>query len=92
MWIMFAYSGWNASTYIGSEIKNPERNIPRSLLYGTGIVVILYVLLNLVFVYATPPEEMKGVISHRRSNSQKSFGSSMEFVFSLLIAFALFPP
>lgn len=33
MWIMFAYSGWNASTYVGSEIKNPQRNIPRSLLW-----------------------------------------------------------
>jgi len=90
MWVMFAYSGWNASTYIGSEIKNPERNIPRSLLYGTGIVMILYVLLNLVFVYATPPEEMKGVISIGGLTVKNLFGSSMEFVFSLLIAFALF--
>ncbi|MBC8005674.1 MAG: amino acid permease, partial [Verrucomicrobia bacterium] len=63
MWILFAYSGWNASTYIGSEIKHPERNIPRSLLYGTGIVMLMYVLLNIVYVYAIPPEQMKGVIS-----------------------------
>jgi len=90
MWIMFAYSGWNASTYIGSEIKNPERNIPRSLLYGTGTVVILYVLLNLVFVYATQPEEMKGVISIGGLTVKNLFGGSMEVVFSLLIAFALF--
>lgn len=90
MWIMFAYSGWNASTYIGSEIKNPERNIPRSLLYGTGIVMILYVLLNLVFVYATPPEGMKDVISIGGLTVKNLFGSSMEFAFSLLIAFALF--
>ncbi len=90
MWVMFAYSGWNASTYIGSEIKNPERNIPRSLLFGTGIVMILYVLLNLVFVYATPPEEMKGVISIGGLTVKNLFGSSMDFVFSLLIAFALF--
>ncbi|MBA4409901.1 MAG: amino acid permease [Odoribacter sp.] len=90
MWIMFAYSGWNASTYIGSEIKNPERNIPRSLLYGTGIVMILYVLLNLVFVYATPPDGMKDVISIGGLTVKNLFGSSMEFAFSLLIAFALF--
>lgn len=90
MWIMFAYSGWNASTYIGSEIKTPERNIPRSLLYGTGIVMILYVLLNLVFIYATPPEEMNDVISIGGLTVKNLFGSSMEFAFSLLIAFALF--
>ena len=90
MWIMFAYSGWNASTYIGSEIRNPERNIPRSLLYGTGIVMGLYVLLNIVFVYATTPEEMKDVISIGGLTVKNLFGSSMEFAFSLLIAFALF--
>lgn len=90
MWILFAYSGWNASTYIGSEIKHPERNIPRSLLYGTGIVMLLYVLLNIVYVYAIPPEQMKGVISIGGLTVKNLFGSSMEFTFSLLIAFALF--
>ena len=90
MWIMFAYSGWNASTYIGSEIRNPARNIPRSLLYGTGIVMLMYVLLNLVFVYATTPDEMKGVISIGGLTVKNLFGSSMEFAFSLMIAFALF--
>lgn len=90
MWIMFAYSGWNASTYIGSEIINPVRNLPRSLLYGTGIVMILYVLLNTIFIYATPPEEMKDVISIGGLTMRNLFGSSMELAFSLLIAFALF--
>lgn len=90
MWIMFAYSGWNASTYIGSEIKNPERNIPRSLLYGTALVMIMYVLLNIVYVYATPPEQMKDVISIGGLTVKNLFGPSMEFAFSLLIAFALF--
>ncbi|HKK63304.1 MAG TPA: amino acid permease, partial [Bacteroidales bacterium] len=41
MWIMFAFSGWNASTYIGAEIKNPSKNLPGSLLLGTFIVLIL---------------------------------------------------
>ncbi len=90
MWIMFAYSGWNASTYIGSEIKDPVRNIPRSLLYGTGLVMIMYVLLNIVFVYATSPQEMKDVISIGGLTVRNLWGSSMEFAFSLLIAFALF--
>lgn len=90
MWIMFAYSGWNASTYIGSEIIHPARNIPRSLLFGTGTVLILYVLLNFVFVYAIPPNDMKGVISIGGLAIRNLFGSTMEIAFSLLIAFALF--
>lgn len=90
MWIMFAYSGWNASTYIGSEIRDPQRNLPSSLLLGTGIVVVLYLLLNLVYIYAIPPDQMKGVISVGGLAMGNLFGSSAERLFSLLISFALF--
>jgi APA family basic amino acid/polyamine antiporter len=90
MWIMFAYSGWNASTYIGSEIRNPQRNLPRSLLLGTGIVMVLYVSLNVLYVYAVEPADMRGVISVGGLAAGKLFGRNLEKVFSLLIAFALF--
>jgi len=90
MWIMFAYSGWNASTYIGSEIKDPVRNLPASLLIGTGIVILLYLLLNVVYIYAIPADEMKGVISVGGLAMRNLFGQGAEVVFSLLISFALF--
>ena len=90
MWIMFAYSGWNASVYIGSEIKNPERNIPLSLLIGTGVVSLLYLLLNLLFIYAIPSHEMEGVIAVGGLAIGKLFGPDYESFFSLLVAFALF--
>jgi basic amino acid/polyamine antiporter, APA family len=90
MWIMFAYSGWNASTYIGSEILHPVRNIPRSLLLGTSIVLILYVMLNFIYTYAISPEDMKGVISIGGLAMRNLFGNTMEIAFSLLISFALF--
>jgi APA family basic amino acid/polyamine antiporter len=90
MWIMFAYSGWNASAYIGSEIKNPRRNLPRSLILGTGIVILLYLCLNLFYVYAVPPAEMAGVISIGGLAVGNLFGRSFESVLSALISFALF--
>lgn len=90
MWIMFAYSGWNASTYIGSEIKNPATNLPRSLLFGTGIVMLLYFALNLLFVYAVSPAEMEGVISIGGLAAGNLFGQRVETLFSVLISFALF--
>jgi len=90
MWIMFAYSGWNASTYIGAEIKNPSKILPRSLIYGTGIVMLLYLALNFLYVYSINPEEMKGVISVGGLAMGNLFGKSAEVLFSLLIAFALF--
>ena len=59
-WVMYAYSGWNASTYITGEIRNPRRNVPLSLIFGTIIVIILYVFLNVVFLRTTPAAEMIG--------------------------------
>lgn len=90
MWIMFAYSGWNASTYIASEITEPTKNLPRSLLLGTGIILIFYTSLNVFFVYAIPPNDMKGVISIASLAVGNAFGPPMIPFFSLLIAFALF--
>jgi len=90
MWIMFAYSGWNASAYIGSEVRDPSRNLPRSLLLGTGIVTVLYLALNLFYIYAIPPAEMEGVISIGGLAADNLFGPSAETVLSLLISFALF--
>lgn len=90
MWIMFAYSGWNASTYLGAEIKNPLRTLPMSLILGTGIVILLYLGINLLYVYSSTPDEMKGVIAIGGLAMGKLFGPSADLLFSLLIAFALF--
>lgn len=90
MWIMFAYSGWNAATYLGAEIKNPLKTLPRSLLLGTFIVILLYLGVNVLYVYSINPDEMKGVISVGGLAMGKLFGPSADTLFSLLIAFALF--
>ncbi|MGP8216432.1 MAG: APC family permease [Bacteroidia bacterium] len=58
-YIYLAYSGWNASAYVANDIENPKVNIPRSLLYGTLIVTVLYVLINYVFMNSSPVDELK---------------------------------
>lgn len=90
MWIMFAYSGWNAATYIGSEIRDPSTNLPRSLLLATGIVTALYMALNVFYVYAIDPASMEGVISVGGLAVGMALGRGMEGFASTLIAFALF--
>ncbi len=90
MWILFAYSGWNASTYVGSEIHDPAKSLPRSLFLGTGIVMLLYLLLNITFVFALSPVEMSGVISIGGLAMGSLFSKSMETLSSVLISFALF--
>ncbi len=89
MWIMFAYSGWNAAGYIGSEIHEPRRNLPLSLILGTGIVMVLYLSLNALFVFAVAPGEMQGVIAVGGLAASNLFGATAERLVSLLIAFAL---
>lgn len=89
LWIMFAYSGWNASAYVGSEIRDPGRNLPLSLLAGTGVVVLLYLGLNFLFVYAVPPGDLDGVIAVGGAVAFQLFGRGGEAAVSALIAFAL---
>jgi len=60
VYVMYSYSGWNAAVYITSEIKQPEKNVPRSLLAGTAIVIVVYVLVNAIFLVTTPVQELKG--------------------------------
>jgi APA family basic amino acid/polyamine antiporter len=60
VFVMYSYSGWNAATYIVGELREPTRNVPRALFLGTGIVIVLYVALNAVFLISTPLPELAG--------------------------------
>jgi basic amino acid/polyamine antiporter, APA family len=60
IFVSFAYSGWNAAAYLGGEIHDPKRNLPRALVSGTLIVTLLYLALNAVFLYALSPAQMAG--------------------------------
>jgi APA family basic amino acid/polyamine antiporter len=52
--VMFSYSGWNAAAYVAEEIRDPHRNLPRSLALGTLTVVAIYLALNVLYLYAMP--------------------------------------
>src|ERR1700736_4557585 len=60
VYVMYSYSGWNAAVYITGEIKQPEKNVPRALLFGTLVVIAIYTALNAVFLATTPANEMSG--------------------------------
>jgi APA family basic amino acid/polyamine antiporter len=59
--VMFTYSGWNAAAYVAEEIRDPGRNVPRALALGTGVVAVLYVLLNALYLSAVPIDELAAV-------------------------------
>jgi APA family basic amino acid/polyamine antiporter len=58
VYVSYAYSGWNASAYLAGEIRQPEKNLNRSIIWGTLLVMMLYVLLNGVFIASAPMAEM----------------------------------
>lgn len=89
IFISFAYSGWNAAAYLGAEIKNPARNIPLSLFWGTLIVMILYLLLNVLFIYALPVSEMSGVVEVGAKTAVSLFGAKTGGLFSMAITICL---
>ncbi len=89
VYVMYAYSGWNASIYIASEVKEPEKNVPRSLLAGTLIVLALYLLLNFIFLYTTPIELLAGKLEVGAVAATQIFGELGGKVMSLLISLGL---
>jgi len=56
--VMFSYAGWNAAAYVAEEIRDPGRNVPRALALGTLGVVVLYLGINALYLYALPVEEI----------------------------------
>ncbi len=60
MWISLSYSGFNAAVYVAGEVEHAKQFVPRALLTGTAVVVVLYMLLNAVFVYVPPSESVAG--------------------------------
>ncbi len=89
IYVSFAYSGWNAAAYLGGEIKNPQKNIPLATIWGTLIVLILYLLLNMVFVYALGTEEMKGVVEIGAKSAHHLFGPATGTIFSAAMTVCL---
>lgn len=63
LFVLYAYSGWNAPTYLSSEVKDGRVTVGRSLVIGTLAVTVIYILLNAVFLSAAPASELRGVLN-----------------------------
>ncbi|MDG1026091.1 MAG: amino acid permease [Gammaproteobacteria bacterium] len=74
IYVSFAYTGWNAATYLSSELENPQRTLPWILMGGTMIVTLLYVALNFTFLYTTPMDAMAGQVEVGFISAEAAFG------------------
>ncbi len=89
IFVSYAYSGWNASAYMIDEIQNPVRNVPRSIIFGAVVVMILYTLLNFTFLLAAPANEMVGRPDVAFVAAEYLFNVNGAAAVSALIAFFL---
>ena len=89
VYVMFAYSGWNASTYIAGEVRNPSRMIPLSVGLGTLLVMGLYLAVNAVFMRSTPLAEMAGKVEVALTAGPHLFGAAGTRIMAGLICLGL---
>ena len=74
--VMFSYSGWNAAAYVAEEIRDPGRNVPRALAFGTLGVIAIYLALNVLYLYAMPLVELASLPDGRLTDlvAERLFG------------------
>ncbi len=74
IYVSYAYTGWNAATYLSSELENPQKSLPGILLTGTLVVMVLYVSLNFVFLSVAPVDDMAGQVEVGFIAARSAFG------------------
>lgn len=87
--VFFAYSGWNSAAYIGSEIKNARRTLPLALIFGIGLIVILYLLLNSLFIHGAGIESLRSMNNVGLFVAESGFGAAGRTAFTFLTGIAI---
>jgi len=89
VYVFYAYSGWNSSSYIAGEILKPEKNLPISLFLGAAFVSLCYCLINYIFLYTVPMGELAGQIDVGHLSAKAIFGGRGGAIMTGLICLAL---
>lgn len=89
VYVAYAYTGWNAITYVAGEVKKPSKTIPLALSIATIVVTVIYILLNLVFLYSAPMSALAGKVEVAQVAAQYLFGPIGVKIISILIGVGL---
>lgn len=89
IYVNYAYSGWNAATYISGELQEVQRSLPRVLMVSTSIVAAAYLALNYVFLAVAPMEAMVGKVEVGYVAAQYAFGEVGATVMGMLMSLLL---
>lgn len=89
IYVGYAYSGWNAATYLSGELENPAKSLPIVLVAGTGVVMLSYLLLNYVFLSVAPVAAMVGKIEIGYIAAHYAFGETGAAIMGVTLALLL---
>lgn len=89
IYVHYAYTGWNAATYVIDELDRPGETLSRVLLLGTGMVMALYLLLNFTFLYAAPVEALAGKLEVGYVAARFVFGDAGASIMGVALALLL---
>jgi APA family basic amino acid/polyamine antiporter len=89
IYVNYAYTGWNAATYLTGEIESPQKNIPRILIGGTALVMLVYVALNFIFLYVAPIDAMVGKVEIGYVAAQFVFGETGGAIMGIILSLLL---
>ena len=89
--IMYAYSGWNGTTYIAGEIKNPEKNLPKALFFAAVLIAFIYLAINVVFIMSSTGLEIMtdGKYTIGDLAAKKLFGNTISPFFNISVVIIL---
>lgn len=89
IYVSYAYTGWNAAVYITSELERPQKELPKILLIGTATVMVLYLLLNIAFLYSSPIADLEGKTEIGYIAAVNIFGSNGAVIVGLMLSLLL---
>ena len=89
VFIYVGYSGWNAAVYVAEEIRDPQRTLPKALLFGTVLVAAFFLALNCLYIYANPLADMAGKLAVGATAADALFGPRAAGFFAAAMAASL---
>lgn len=90
IFVMFCYSGWNASAYLAAEMKDPQKTLPKSLIGGTAIVILLYLGLNAVYFYGADVDTLAGKVEVGQVAAESLFGPTGVSLVTIVLCVSIF--
>jgi APA family basic amino acid/polyamine antiporter len=87
--VLFSYLGWNASVYVASEIRDPARNVPRSLFVGLAFVIAIYLAVNALYLYAVPLSELRHSANAGEGTAAALFGPVSGTLVAVLVLISI---